>query len=813
LPKGITDAFDDPATVAKIWRAKGGKVIGILGDEAPRELATALGFLPIRISPGRLKVSGNAQTSPSIDLAPDMRLILDAFITRQLDWIDGLIIARDSESYARLFAVARELINVGEITEHPRIAFLDHLRSKSASAHHYNLQCFDELVSTLVKWADRELRPTDAAAATREAALVTSWMRKMMSFRHETAPRLSGSQFLRISIAAQTLPASELLENLEVVEKRILESKVKPPFGPRVFVTGSPVEDAWTYELFESLGFSVVGEDHSWGEGAWPQFNPGSDPMTAIFDHYDEKSPASRSGLKERCEYVAKQAEDVGAEVVFQILFDHDEATGWEFPLLREILRSKRISLVQFKIPYRSRDASTFLNQLHESFSTSSMRAGYHSTRRKAPMAASEGMRRRSELNCTREITSYQKNWFLALRERVKEGEPFAVLSADSPHEIYRAMDIPYVVVQWWSSVIAAKQKAPAYITRLKEAGFPDQNEQYSALPFGELLDDEPSEAPWGGLPRPTILQCSASTDGIRKLYEAWADHAGAAFFPVERSIDSRLSVPEKWWEELPHNWDTFLPAPRLDFLTAELADLIRKLESLTGKTFSQSRFEEIMELSNQQAEANREARDLIARTSPAPVTVAETMAATMIPQWHRGSTWGRDAARSFADEIKQRIESGASSDRDERLRLMWLGRGLWSSLGFYEAFAERGAVFVWSMYLGLAADGYLRYVDGRDPLRALAARFVPMGDELRMPGWSSAWHLKEARLHHIDGVVSLGEDDYFSARLLKENGIPLLSINADNVDRRTWNESSIKNKIEEFLDQALIKRSQSEKE
>jgi 2-hydroxyglutaryl-CoA dehydratase, D-component len=380
------------------------------------------------------------------------------------------------------------------------------------------------------------------------------------------------------------------------------------------------------------------------------------------------------------------------------------------------------------------------------------------------------------------------------------------VLSADSPHEIYRAMDIPYVVLQWWSSIIAAKQKAPDYLRRLAEAGYPDSGEQYNTLALGELLDDDPEAAPWGGLPRPTILQASLSTDSMRQLFEVWAERAGADFHPLERSIDAREQVPEDWWEQLPHQWDTFLPAARLDLLTDELIGLIRVLESTTGRRFSESRFAEAMELANEQAEHNRATRELVARTSPAPVSIADTMPAVMIPQWHRGSEWGRDAAATLRAEVEHRVAEGAAVCPDERIRLMWLGRGLWSSMGLYQHFQERyGAVFVWSMYLGLAADGYARYFDGRDPLRALAARFVPVGEELRMPTWSSAWHVKEARLHGVDGVVSFGEDDHFSVGRLEAAGIPVLSIRANNVDRRTWSEEQLTAAIESFIEERVL--------
>jgi hypothetical protein len=414
-------------------------------------------------------------------------------------------------------------------------------------------------------------------------------------------------------------------------------------------------------------------------------------------------------------------------------------------------------------------------------------------------------IRRQAELTCTPQFTRYQRSWFAEVQQRVAGGEPFAVLSADSPHEIYRAMDIPYVVVQWWSSVIAAKQRGPVYLQRLAQAGYPDDREQYNSLPFGELLDADPQSAPWGGLPHPTVLQASIGTDGLRELFDAWAEHAGALFVPMERTVDVRLDLCEEWWDHLPHEWNRFLPRARLDLLTDELTGLIRLLEARTGRRFSETRFAEAMDLANQQAEYNAATRDLIARTAPAPVSAAETMTAVMIPQWHRGSPWARDAAAQLHAEIAERVAAGTAVCPQESIRLMWLGRGLWSSLGLYQRFQEEhGAVFVWSMYLGIAADGYARYPGDQDPLRALAARFVPVGEELRMPTWSSAWHLKEAQLHQVDGVVSLGEEDYFSVGRLEAAGIPVLSIKADNVDRRTWSEEHLIQTIGSFIEERV---------
>ena len=52
------------------------------------------------------------------------------------------------------------------------------------------------------------------------------------------------------------------------------------------------------------------------------------------------------------------------------------------------------------------------------------------------------------------------------------------------------------------------------------------------------------------------------------------------------------------------------------------------------------------------------------------------------------------------------------------------------------------------------------------------------------------------------DGVVSLGEEDYFSVRKLEAAGIPVLSIDADNVDRRTWSEEQLSEAIGKFIEE-----------
>ena len=108
-------------------------------------------------------------------------------------------------------------------------------------------------------------------------------------------------------------------------------------------------------------------------------------------------------------------------------------------------------------------------------------------------------------LQAARDASAYQRAWFAETRERVAAGSPFAVVNADAPHELFRAFDIPYVVNQWWASVVAAKQKSAPYLAALRERGYPDWSDQYGSLALASSLADD-DDPPWAGLPSPTFL-------------------------------------------------------------------------------------------------------------------------------------------------------------------------------------------------------------------------------------------------------------------------------------------------------------------
>lgn len=421
--------------------------------------------------------------------------------------------------------------------------------------------------------------------------------------------------------------------------------------------------------------------------------------------------------------------------------------------------------------------------------------------------AAPTGQRSRKDLACTAAATAYQKQFGIELKRRVvDDGEPFAIVQADTPHEIFHVMDIPIVTNQWWSAYISAKQLSSRYFDAMVAKGYPSNSCKYCSLGLACTLANDPSTAPWGGLPTPAVLVARLTCDCIQHVFGQWAQALGSEFFPMEapawRHKDGR------WFAHSRDRWDEVYQPDRIHLMVKELHDLIRLLENRTGRKFDEAKLHHLMERINEQEGYIWEAAKAIGEARPCPVSIAEQMPNTMIPQWHRGSDWAVAHAKRFRDEVMERIAGGQGSASNERIRLMWIGAGLWHDPGFYQALEARlGAVFVWSMYMPFAGPQYIREVQGR-PMEALASRICSMNEVLHLPPWMNGWMVSEAERCGLDACVMLVPPDNrlsqsgtrLTAQSLEAAGVPVLAIDADMVDAANWDHDRMVAMVADFL-------------
>ncbi|HMB71960.1 MAG TPA: 2-hydroxyacyl-CoA dehydratase family protein [Gammaproteobacteria bacterium] len=408
---------------------------------------------------------------------------------------------------------------------------------------------------------------------------------------------------------------------------------------------------------------------------------------------------------------------------------------------------------------------------------------------------------------CTDAAKSFQKTFGAELRERVvARGEAFAVAQADTPHEVFHAMDIPVVSNQWWSAYISAKRLSPRYVDVLDSLGYPPNRCSYCSLGLACSLADDPASAPWGGLPTPTVLVARLTCDCIQQVFSIWAKALQTDFFAMEAPAWSR-TLPQ-WFRHSRDRWEEVYQIERIELLASEIGQLIELLERKTGRRFELANLVSLMERINEQERYLAEAAELIGERRPCPISIIDQMTNTMIPQWHRGSAWAVAHARRFRDLARDLVDNGVGIAADEKLRLMWIGAGLWHDTSFYRALEQRlGAVFVWSMYLPFAGAQYIRELKGR-PMEALASRICSMNEVLHLPPWMSDWLVSEAQRCSIDAAVMLVPPDnrlsqsgtLLSQAALQDAGIPVLTLSADMVDAKHWSRDAAVDQVEAFL-------------
>lgn len=346
-------------------------------------------------------------------------------------------------------------------------------------------------------------------------------------------------------------------------------------------------------------------------------------------------------------------------------------------------------------------------------------------------------------LDAVNRVRAVQREWIAATRESVAAGGPFAICNGDEAEEIFLAMGIPVLAINYWNFLILAQGNGQHFTGILHQRGYPGRH--MFALGLASSL--EPGKAPWGGLPKPSIICGSPRSESEMRVTELWARATGAHHFPMEFSFpaEHRDPVPADWWNWTADRWEELIDTPRLDFRVEQERQLIAFLETVTGRSFDVTDLGRAMMLVNEQMRLWAEARRLIAATTPCPVTIRDQMSMYQA-MWHRGTETGVALLGDYVAEMRYRVAAGVGGYGRERIRIHFSG-----DVPKWQAWAEEtyGAVTVSNFYSGVP-DLYARRIYKGDPLRVLAGR------HLFLFALGSEFMAHQAREHRCDVVVAI---------------------------------------------------------
>jgi hypothetical protein len=319
--------MDDPLQVARSAANSGTSVVGFVGDEVPVSLIAAAGALPVRLHSVAGKPTARADEFLESAHAPELRIIVERWLTGDLDFLSAVIFSRTDDSAQRIYYYLCELQR-RRLCGGPRPLLYDLAKIARPTSIVHSRESTRRLAAELgVK--DANLASAVQRVARREALLADVRSRRLAS-----AP-LPGGIAWRIHHAA----ACDWREEFDDATQRWIESASVLSNPRRIVLAGDPPPDDSLHRVVESAGGSVVLELNESIHGA---LSGSSDLMDAVADSLHAcRSPVL--AMRENGHWTSSCAQSVRADAVVFWLIEENEALPWEIARQVRDLREKHI--------------------------------------------------------------------------------------------------------------------------------------------------------------------------------------------------------------------------------------------------------------------------------------------------------------------------------------------------------------------------------------------------------------------------------------------------------------------------------------
>jgi bcr-type benzoyl-CoA reductase subunit B len=391
-------------------------------------------------------------------------------------------------------------------------------------------------------------------------------------------------------------------------------------------------------------------------------------------------------------------------------------------------------------------------------------------------------------LKCAGRLKEIMTRHYLLARY-AKGARPVAWVTSGAPVELLRVFGFYTVYPENHGALCGAQRMGPEICAAAEDAGYHPDLCSYARIDLGHALS---GKTPAGRLPRPDVLFASTNIcQTVLYWYKALAHYWDVPLLLLDT----------------PYNFGEITDAD-LDYMAAQLKEMIPELERLSGRSFSRQAFQEKIGLA---AETSGLWGRVLAtmQNRPAPMGIFDAFVHLAPVVSLRGLKVSHDYYRLLLDELEERVAEGIGAVVPERKRLMWDNIAVWYKLrDWSQLFAQRGLNFVAATYTNAWAET-IQHLDPDRPFRSMAKTYslVILNNNLNHRLELMAQMVRD---YQVDGLVvhsarsckpySVGQYDL--ARLLRERlGIPSVIIEADITDYRVFSEEQANTRLEAFFE------------
>ena len=305
----------------------------------PVEIVRTAGFRPVMIH-------GASGPTPAADvhLEPGifpsrLRWLVEDALTGRLTHAARIVIPRTSDADYKCFLYLRELVRRGVTTALAPVVLFDLLQSRGPDVPAYDVARVRALLDELSSASGRVASDDDLRGEIERANAARAVARRLVELRRPV-PRVAGAEVFPLLAAFWEMNPDRYVEMASDAATRIA---ARPPLaGPRVLLTGVPVDRHTLHETIESHGAVVVDELSPWGSGAaGDDVRIDDDPVAALADKYRDDSIGARTPVDALRRVTQSRLDEIDAVVVS--LPPDDAVFGWDYPELRDVLNARRI--------------------------------------------------------------------------------------------------------------------------------------------------------------------------------------------------------------------------------------------------------------------------------------------------------------------------------------------------------------------------------------------------------------------------------------------------------------------------------------
>ena len=331
---------------ARELKSEGRKVIGYLTAMGPVEILTAAGVVPVRLKGNVSEAITRGDAFMETIVCPFVRNVFDAAIKGKYDFLDGMVLPHQCDSIDRtsdVWAYNLQLpyfhfLNVPHMTGDPSFEFLQEI-----------LRIF---ISTLEKFTGTRITTEALNQAIEAHNENRRLVRELYGLRKSSPPLISGSEMMKVLVAAMSLPVEESSALIQIVTKEVKQRTAKSDGkSARIMLIGDQIDDVAIIDAIESTGASMVMDDLSIGAKMyWGDVDATSDPVQGIAERYLRKLkiPTTFIGSKdtypeildERYGHMKKFISEFQVNGVILFIYKYCDPYGFEVPAMKSYIES-----------------------------------------------------------------------------------------------------------------------------------------------------------------------------------------------------------------------------------------------------------------------------------------------------------------------------------------------------------------------------------------------------------------------------------------------------------------------------------------